>query len=627
MANPIDPALRPDGAVLYVLSAGAGGGSIAVFHRVTSPVDPEHGRLSFAGSVATGIDTPRRLVVSPTRIYVSGSHGGSQHRIEAYRPDSSNQLPIAVPAAGADAPVNAGPMAINAAGTRLFVASTTTSAVARYVIATSGANAGALSADGSPLGAAVAGLVGINDMASPATAAISTSTLAAARRGASATSSPRPSGCRSVLFPSPTRPERGLGNPLSLALSPDGEHLIGVNKGSDAMFSVRRNPVSGGLAVDGAGILQFQDVLRRTAVPGAIEARGLDMPAAVAVTHDNRHVIVASASETGTVGPIVVFARRAPPPQRGFIERDAQGEGAIDALTGPSDLAIRDGDVYVLSQVDSSISLFKRRPALIGTDEDGRHLEFNAVWRNQQGGVSGMQRPDRILISADGLSVFVPASTAIRSPCSAAMRARIAGRSPPASPALPAPAIRVRWVPTAWRWIRRRLSLCRRLLRGEHRDFPVPADGTRPPVLRGFGGGRAEWRTGMSGIRDLVVAGRNGQYQLLGVAATANTVVVFDQVAGGQLAFVHALGPVPTSVRWRWPCRPRSMTATTPTSTSPRRTVRPCTSCSACSIPAARRPAECASSARWKAGVDAPALMTGPRDVAVSANGKASCRR
>lgn len=624
MANPIDLALRPDGAVLYVLSAGAGGGSIAVFHRVTSPVDPEHGRLSFAGSVATGIDTPRRLVVSPTRIYVSGSHGGSQHRIEAYRPDSSNQLPIAVPAAGADAPVNAGPMAINAAGTRLFVASTTTSAVARYVIATSGANAGALSADGSPLGAAVAGLVGINDMVLAGNGRdlyVHAGSGAAGRIGYVKSEAV---GMSVGLIPVLDATGTGLlGNPLSLALSPDGEHLIGVNKGSDAMFSVRRNPVSGGLAVDGAGILQFQDVLRRTAVPGAIEARGLDMPAAVAVTHDNRHVIVASASETGTVGPIVVFARRAPPPQLGFIERDAQGEGAIDALTGPSDLAIRDGDVYVLSQVDSSISLFKRRPALIGTDEDGRHLEFNAVWRNQQGGVSGMQRPDRILISADGLSVFVTsldgdsltvfrrdAGTGLLTFATSFTRTSGSGH-----PGLLG-AYGMAMDPDAgYLYVAGSYEASIAIFQYQ----PTAPD--RLSYVGSVAGGQ-NGVTGMSGIRDLVVAGRNGQYQLLGVAATANTVVVFDQVAGGQLAFVHALGLGANQ-------RPMAL-ALSPSINDSDNTHVYVAAQNSSSLHILQRVLDTSSPqagrvrliGTLKAGVDAPALMTGPRDVAVSANGK-----
>ena len=115
----------------------------------------------------------------------------------------------------------------------------------------------------------------------------------------------------------------------------------------------------------------------------------------------------ASASTAGGTGPLVLFSRRAPPPQLGFIERDRQGEAGIDALTAPADLISRDGDVYVLSQVDSSITLFKRRPALAGTDEDGRHLEFSAVWRNLQGGITNMERPDRMLLSSDGKTLFV----------------------------------------------------------------------------------------------------------------------------------------------------------------------------------------------------------------------------
>jgi uncharacterized repeat protein (TIGR01451 family) len=631
MPSPIDLALRPDGAVLYVLSSsgapGSAVGSIAVFHRVTSPVDPEHGRLSYAGSVAIGIDHPRRIVISPTRIYVSGSHGVSgEHRVEVYRPDSSNQLPIAIAGAGAAAPEDAGPMVINAAATQLFVASTTTSAVARYAITTSGQDAGKLTPDGTPLGAGVTGLAGANDMVLAGNGRDLYLHVGNGAGGRIAYLKSELSGLSVGLIPTLNATGTDLvGNPLRLALSPDGEHLLAVNQAKNAMFSVRRNPGSGGLAVNAGGVLQFQEVHRRSVVPGAIEARGLDQPAAIAVTHDNRHVIVASASELGSVvGPVVVFSRRAPPPQLGFIERDRQGDALIDALTAPADLVVRDEYVYALSQVDSSITLFKRRTALAGTEEDGRHLEVaHAPWRNQQGGITGMERPDRMLISADGKSLFVTSldgdSLAVfrRNPADGLLEfatsfTRTSGTGHPGLLG----AYGMAMDPDAgYLYVAGSYEAAIAIFQYQ------PSASNRLTYAGSVIGGQ-NGVTGMNGIRDLVVAGKDGQYQVMGVAATANTVVVFDQMGGGQLAFVQALSLGANQ-------RPMGL-ALSPSINDSDNTHAYVVAQNTSSLHILQRVLDPSSPQvgrvrlvqTLKAGVDAPALMAGPRAVAVSANGK-----
>lgn len=623
MGTPIDLALRPDGAVLYVLSSAGGQGSIAAFHRVTSPVDPEYGRLSFAGSVATGISNPRRIVTSATRIYVSGSNGAdSTHRVEVYRPDSSNQLPIAMSSAGAEAPANAGPMVIDAAGTRLFVASTTSSAVARFAIAGSGPNAGALTADGTPLGAAAPGLGAINDMVLAGNGRdlyVHAGSGAAARIGFIKSEA---IGLSVAMIPDLDATGVGLvGNPLRLALSPDGEHLLAVNQAQEAMFSVRRNPVSGGLAVDAGNVLIFQDVLRRTGGSGSIAAPGLAQPAALAVTHDNRHVIVASASVSGAVGPLVVFSRRAPPPQLGFIERDQQGEGAIDALTAPADLIVRESDVYVLSQVDSSISLFKRRSALAGNDEDGRHLEFVDAWRNLQGGVTGMDRPDRMLLSADGKSLFVTSldgdslSVFRRDQSTGLLEFATTFTRSGGYPGLLG-ALGMAMDPEAgYLYVAGSYEATIAIFQYQ------PTAPNRLTYVGSVAGGQ-NGVTGMNGIRDLVVAGKDGHYQLLGVAATANTVVVFDQGSGGQLQFVHALSLGANQ-------RPMALALSPSINDSDNVHVYVAAQNSS-SLHVLQRVLDTSSPqagrvrliATLKAGVDAPATMSGPRDVVVSGNGK-----
>lgn len=625
MGHPIDLALRPDGAVLYVLSSNAGQGSIAAFHRVTSPLDPEHGRLSYAGSVLVGIDQPRRLVASADRLYVAGSNSGSgQNLVQVYRFDSSNQLPIAVPAAGAAAPVSAGPMAIDTAGSRLFVASTTTSAVMRYDIAGPGPNAGALTPSGTPLGGAVVGLAGIHDMVLAGNGRdlyVHGGSGAAARIGYLKSDA---TGLSVALLPGLDATGTDLlGNPVRLALSPDGEHLLGVNQVKNALFSVRRNPVSGGLSVNSGGLLSFQEVLRKTGGPGAITASALDLPSALAVTPDNRHVIVTSASSAGGTGPLVLFSRRAPPPQLGFIERDRQGEAGIDALTAPADLISRDGDVYVLSQVDSSITLFKRRPALAGTDEDGRHLEFSAVWRNLQGGITNMERPDRMLLSSDGKTLFV---TSLDGDSLAVFRRNAADgtlvfatsftrTSGSGHPGLLG-ALGMAMDPDAgYLYVAGSYEATIAIFQYQ------PASPQRVSYIGSVAGGQ-NGVTGMNGIRDLVVAGKDGQFQLLGVAATANTVVVFNQTAGGQLQFVHALSLGANQ-------RPMAL-ALSPSINDSDNTHVYVVSQNSSSLHVLQRILDTSSPqagrvrlvSTLKAGIGAPAEMAGPRDVVVSGNGK-----
>lgn len=553
MDGPVDLKLSPDGATLYVLSRTpastspppgvAATHSIATFHRVTNSLDPEFGRLSFAGSRTTVMTYPRRIAVTATHIYVSGSVGeNGVGQVEVFRPDANNRLPIAIPGATVAAPTAAGPMVVNASANELFVASTTSSAITRYGITSTGQNAGWLTQNATS-GSAQGNFQSIGDMV---LASNGRDLYVHARNGASPRIGHVGSGSIGLSFGTVYGQNSGalLNGAVRLALSPDGEHLIGVNPSANAMFSFRRNPVTGALTGNTVANTDFEQQISRDGAGGAI---GLDMPTALAVSPDNRHVLVASGSTSGPIGPLTVLSRRAPAPQLGFIELDRDGDAIpgsqdhIDSLVAPADVISRGKHVYALSRQDGAINLFERRLSQIGLDEeDGGHLVFNQAWRNGQNGISGMAHPDRLLISPDGRSLFVSSRDGdslvvfARNDSDGTLTFVRAFHRNGGHPGL------LGAFGMAMDAASQRLYVA-----GSYESSIAifAHDGASPQRLSYVGAvaGGQNGVVGMDGIRDLVVAGDAGSSQLLGVSDAANSVVVFNRNANGSLAFVHAL--------------------------------------------------------------------------------------
>ena len=550
MAGPVDLALSPDGAVLYVLSRSAAQHNVTAFHRATNPLDPDYGRLSYAGTTATTMAFPRSIAVSATHIYVAGSNSETgAGSVEVFRPASVNRVPVAVAASTVVAPMAAGPMALNTAATALFVASTDSSEIFRYAItpASAGADAGKLSNNAS-LGGGVSGFVGIGDMV---LAGNGRDLYVHAANGGQ----PRIGSVRSDaggLVPGPvygTGSQAELIGTVRLALSPDGEHLIGVNPIANLLFTLRRNPVSGVLSgADGAGGTEvFEQVLRKGGTPAVVE---LDIPADVMVSSDNRHVLVASASTSGPIGPLVAFSRRAPPPQLGFLELDRQGDtipltqDTIDDLTAPTDVVVRGRHVYSISLADAAITRFERRSAQIGLeDDDGQHLTHKKVWRNGENGIVNMTRPERLLLSPDGKSLFVTSldgdSLVVfsRNDTDGELTFRQSfvrgqGGYPGGYPGLRGAYGMAMDSGSQYLYVAGSFEATIAIFRHDS-SSPQPLT-YQSSIAPGSGGA-----TGLNGIRDLVVT-QNGQ-QLLGVAAAANTVLVFDRQNNGALSFVQAL--------------------------------------------------------------------------------------
>lgn len=577
LIEPIDLALSPDGRMLFALAykriPAANGEpeqvsrALVSFNRVNTPGDIAFGRLSFAGSTSAGLpDVPRRLVASQDFVYVSGSQtseDGDAH-LTVYRRDAVSGLPaplLTAPATGAhlgQLPPSPGPLALDLANQRLLVGSARGQGLALFAIDT---------APGTPATAHLQRLGGL--LIGAATDRIGDIALRAADRQlyASAGGSARLallsyagdtlSTATSYGF-TDLMPGGSGGDPLQgrgrLSLTADGEHLFlaasGLDSGTAAVVSdgsllkLRRSLSNGTLS---------EGELLRDNPAAAATSRPLNRPVGIVASPDGRHLLLATdagaaGGATGGEPPLWIYGRRAPDPLFAFLEVDRDpapiGNGSL-SLLAPSDVALSpDGQhVYAVSLQDGSLTVFRRYPRRGPAEESlGSHLELLARYVNGVGGIRGLDRASRVLVSSDGRQVYV--SSEDRNTLAVFNRDAVPespgfGRlSQPAAAGTPDP-----WV----------------FADGAHgvdgllgaQGMAISDDGLHLYVAGSFesaiavfsrdiASGLLQYRgqvrngsdgvTGLSGIRDLVVT--RGGAQLLGVSSIANAVVVFERNAG-----------------------------------------------------------------------------------------------
>ncbi len=544
---PIDVALTPDGSMLYVLSQTA----IVAFNRTTNIADPNYGKVAFAGSVTTGMPTvARQLVVTNQNLFVSGDNV-----ISIYRRDQVSGLPIHDIQHSLSVPAAPGAMALSTTDNLLFVASSSGQVVSSFAINTVN---GATPIGRLTFAATVthANLAGITDLvvalaqrhlyAAAGTAAhinLLKFTVATQTPIMAATLTLNTAYSAATLA-IPGTPPNPLAGSVHLALAPDGEHLLAVNRAGSTLLQLRRDVASGGLAYEAKFV---------NGTPAGAH-QGLALAADVAFSSDGRHVLIASAA--ATTPPLTVYARRAPDPLFAFIERDKEGDaltpsGTLAGLTAVADVVVSgDGDhVYAIGLEDHSIVAFTRNSTSGLTPETaGEHLEYMAGYVDGVAGISGLQRPSAIQISRDGLSVFV--SSEERN--SLAVFDREANDASPNYGKL-----------TFRQVLRDGVGGVDALLGA--RGIAVDHDGRHVYVAASFEAAISVFTrdvgtrnltplavvrsgsdgvTGLNGIRDLVVS-RDGA-QVLGVSAISNAVVAFnrDRVLAsanfGRLSFVQA---------------------------------------------------------------------------------------
>ncbi|TVQ35929.1 MAG: DUF11 domain-containing protein, partial [Wenzhouxiangella sp.] len=391
---PVDVVMNPGGQHVYVLSQPTGDNgnpAIAIFSRDINPGSPSFGKVTFADRVTEGLPAhARRLAVTNGNLYVTGDNEIAIFRREAgsgmvsFDRAHTNQVPPAP-----------GPIALDIGRQMLFVAATSGGTVASFKIQPAGGGdpAGRLAPVATLSQTAFDGaedLIAVPDGEHLYLSASGAGRLAVIDYNDESLSS-------EVSYGGGTDDlSAALTAGARIGAATDGEHLFGVSPGQNYLVQFRRDPASGGLSLED----EFSG------------QRGLQEAAAVLVTSDGRHVLVASASTAEDSTPLAVYSRRAPEPLFAFIQRDRQGDngGQLQGLTAPNDIAVSpDGEhVYTVSLPDHALTVFKRSPDKGVTDETlGEHLDYQASYFNGQGGFQGLHEARRILISPDGRHVFV----------------------------------------------------------------------------------------------------------------------------------------------------------------------------------------------------------------------------
>jgi hypothetical protein len=173
---------------------------------------------------------------------------------------------------------------------------------------------------------------------------------------------------------------------VTVALSPDGEHLYVTGRTSDQLVVFSRNTADGLLSE----VASYQD--------GVDGFAGLNDPHTAFVSDDGRNVYILNAF-FGDDSRIASFARAADG-TLSFLGEVREGEGGVSGIRGPRALIMSaDGaDAYVLARSDSRVVHLRRRAS------DGL-LQFESS--NDYTGVFGFGLPNALTFDASGALLYV----------------------------------------------------------------------------------------------------------------------------------------------------------------------------------------------------------------------------
>ena len=208
------------------------------------------------------------------------------------------------------------------------------------------------------------------------------------------------SGYLSLVEKLEDRQAGGLSQIEYLTFSPDGKNVYGVGMSNGTLGVFTRDQINGQLRP--VQVFQNKET-RDEKLPDAIEVDALELPRAVVVSPDGKHVYSVSFSDSA----VIVFSRDAKSGKLTPVEtiqqkleggrylpRDYGLTFANGIATSPDGL-----NIYVAS-ISDQLAIFRRDP------ESGK-LTFLEVHRDGENGVDGLDYALSVTVSPGGRQVFV----------------------------------------------------------------------------------------------------------------------------------------------------------------------------------------------------------------------------
>ncbi len=182
----------------------------------------------------------------------------------------------------------------------------------------------------------------------------------------------------------------GLDGTHDVAVSPDGGHVYVAATNDDSVAVFARNATTGELT--------YSSIVR----DGVDGVDGLDNARSVTVSPDNAHVYVASWNDAA----VAVFSRDAGTGELAFQQVLKDGEAGVDGLAGAFDVSTSPGGnhVYVASMTDSAVAVFAR-------DAGSGVLTHVEHVREGDAGLEGLAGAHHLAVSPDGHHVFAVGET------------------------------------------------------------------------------------------------------------------------------------------------------------------------------------------------------------------------
>lgn len=177
----------------------------------------------------------------------------------------------------------------------------------------------------------------------------------------------------------------GLNGAISVAISPDGQHVYVASKDENALAVFSRNTVTGALTY----VESHKD--------NFVLVDGLNNVREVVVSPDGNHVYAVGYTDDA----VAIFTRNQITGALTYSTVAVNGAGGVLNMNGPSGLALSpDGNfLYVASSVSEAITVFTRN-ALTGL------LTYSTSYVDGAGGISGMGFTYSLSLSADGNTLY-----------------------------------------------------------------------------------------------------------------------------------------------------------------------------------------------------------------------------